>query len=304
MKDGKVWVEPRDDSASGPARCGARRAPGQQHRHRRVRGLHHAARDQRRRLSRRGAGQEPEAAARLQPRRQLSDPGGHQDRLRAADRDHAISGADSQRVGQVAAEIRAFRPPEPYKGKGIKYAGRIRSCARKARRSKDHGDDMSNKRTVPAPSAAHAPACSSAASGRPRLSVFRSSQAHLCPGHRRRAGRTLAAASTSTRISRGKLKTGADKDAAAAVGKLIAERAMAAGRRRGRVRPRRLPVSWPGQGPGRRRPRRRAEILERDASNGTRPQGRGRQRGPRADRDARAASSSRSWSASTASPRW
>jgi large subunit ribosomal protein L6 len=33
----------------------------------------------------------------------------------------AISGADKQRVGQVAAEIRAFRGPEPYKGKGIKY---------------------------------------------------------------------------------------------------------------------------------------------------------------------------------------
>src|SRR5579864_2493506 len=32
-----------------------------------------------------------------------------------------VSGADRQRVGQVAAEIRAFRPPEPYKGKGVKY---------------------------------------------------------------------------------------------------------------------------------------------------------------------------------------
>lgn len=32
-----------------------------------------------------------------------------------------ISGADSQRVGQVAAEIRAYRKPEPYKGKGVKY---------------------------------------------------------------------------------------------------------------------------------------------------------------------------------------
>lgn len=32
-----------------------------------------------------------------------------------------ISGADKQKVGQVAAEIRALRPPEPYKGKGIKY---------------------------------------------------------------------------------------------------------------------------------------------------------------------------------------
>jgi large subunit ribosomal protein L6 len=34
-----------------------------------------------------------------------------------------ISGSDRQRVGQVAAEIRDYRPPEPYKGKGIKYAG-------------------------------------------------------------------------------------------------------------------------------------------------------------------------------------
>ena len=33
-----------------------------------------------------------------------------------------IKGADSQRVGQVAAEIRAIRPPEPYKGKGIRYS--------------------------------------------------------------------------------------------------------------------------------------------------------------------------------------
>jgi large subunit ribosomal protein L6 len=34
-----------------------------------------------------------------------------------------ITGIDKQKVGQVAAEIRRFRPPEPYKGKGVKYAG-------------------------------------------------------------------------------------------------------------------------------------------------------------------------------------
>jgi large subunit ribosomal protein L6 len=34
-----------------------------------------------------------------------------------------ITGIDRQRVGQVAAEIRGYRPPEPYKGKGVKYAG-------------------------------------------------------------------------------------------------------------------------------------------------------------------------------------
>ncbi|MDC9720884.1 MAG: 50S ribosomal protein L6 [Gammaproteobacteria bacterium] len=33
-----------------------------------------------------------------------------------------VSGIDKQRVGQVSAEIRAFRPPEPYKGKGVRYA--------------------------------------------------------------------------------------------------------------------------------------------------------------------------------------
>ena len=33
-----------------------------------------------------------------------------------------IKGIDKQRVGQVAAEVRAYRPPEPYKGKGVRYA--------------------------------------------------------------------------------------------------------------------------------------------------------------------------------------
>jgi large subunit ribosomal protein L6 len=43
-----------------------------------------------------------------------------------------VGGIDRQRVGQVAAEIRALRPPEPYKGKGIRYAGeRVRTKAGK-----------------------------------------------------------------------------------------------------------------------------------------------------------------------------
>jgi large subunit ribosomal protein L6 len=36
-----------------------------------------------------------------------------------------VEGVDKQRVGQVAAEIRAFRPPEPYKGKGIRYTDEV-----------------------------------------------------------------------------------------------------------------------------------------------------------------------------------
>ena len=34
-----------------------------------------------------------------------------------------VKGIDKQQVGQVAAEIRAWRPPEPYKGKGVRYRG-------------------------------------------------------------------------------------------------------------------------------------------------------------------------------------
>lgn len=36
-----------------------------------------------------------------------------------------VRGADKQQVGQVAAEIRAYRPPEPYKGKGVRYADEV-----------------------------------------------------------------------------------------------------------------------------------------------------------------------------------
>jgi large subunit ribosomal protein L6 len=36
-----------------------------------------------------------------------------------------IKGADKQKVGQVAADVRAYRPPEPYKGKGVRYVGEV-----------------------------------------------------------------------------------------------------------------------------------------------------------------------------------
>ena len=46
-----------------------------------------------------------------------------------------ISGADKQAVGQFAAMVREVRPPEPYKGKGIRYEGEARPAARPARPS-------------------------------------------------------------------------------------------------------------------------------------------------------------------------
>ncbi|MCK4608706.1 MAG: 50S ribosomal protein L6, partial [Gammaproteobacteria bacterium] len=36
-----------------------------------------------------------------------------------------VAGVDKQKVGQVAAEIRAYRPPEPYKGKGVRYTDEV-----------------------------------------------------------------------------------------------------------------------------------------------------------------------------------
>ena len=67
------------------------------------------------------------------------------------------------------------------------------------------------------------------ASGRPRLSVFRSSKHIYAQVIDDAAGRTVAAASSLEKDVKGGLKTGADKAAAAAVGKLLAQRAVEAG---------------------------------------------------------------------------
>ena len=67
------------------------------------------------------------------------------------------------------------------------------------------------------------------AGGRPRLSVFRSGKHMYAQVIDDSSGHTVAAASTRDEQVKGGIKTGADKAAAAAVGKLIAERAVAAG---------------------------------------------------------------------------
>ncbi len=63
----------------------------------------------------------------------ITPPAGIQFEVEARTKVITVSGIDKELVGQVAAEIRAWRPPEPYKGKGIRYVGEyVRRKAGKA----------------------------------------------------------------------------------------------------------------------------------------------------------------------------
>ena len=136
VEDGKVVRRRRRPRPSAPA-CmwGTTRALVNNMVDGRLRGLHRQSRDQRRRLPRRGAGQEPGAAARLQPRRQFPDPGRHQDHVREADRRSRSPAPTSSASARSRRRSAPIRKPEPYKGKGIKYDDET-SAARKARRSR------------------------------------------------------------------------------------------------------------------------------------------------------------------------
>ena len=127
-----------------------------------------------------------------------------------------------------------------------------------------------------------------AANGRLRLSVFRSSKHIYAQVIDDTGGRTLAAASSLDKTLREKLKTGADTAAAGEVGKLVAERAIAAGVSGGRLRSRPLPLSRSREGPRRRCPRRRVEVLGGDNDIGSTDQkimARERERDRREERD-------------------
>jgi large subunit ribosomal protein L6 len=76
----------------------------------------------RRRLPRRDEGQRPVAAARASATTSTSSRRRHHLRGAEADRNQDRRHRQAA-VGQVAAEIRGFRPPEPYKGKGVRYTG-------------------------------------------------------------------------------------------------------------------------------------------------------------------------------------
>jgi large subunit ribosomal protein L6 len=118
----QIAVTPANDTKQARAFLGHAADAGAEPGHGRDGGLHQKAADHGRRLSRRGAGPQAEPEARLQPRRRYRDPEGLDVKTPDATTVE-ISGADKQKVGQLAAEIRRWRKPEPYKGKGIKYDG-------------------------------------------------------------------------------------------------------------------------------------------------------------------------------------
>ena len=124
-----------------------------------------------------------------------------------------ITGINKQRVGQVAAEIREWRGPEPYKGKGIKYAGethlpqgreeevRAQTSWRKSLPS--HLRKVRVRKTL-----------ANRLNGRPRLSVHRSSKNIYAQVIDDTKGVTIASASTLEKDFKAAHKTGADKAAA------------------------------------------------------------------------------------------
>ena len=122
--DGALEVTRPDDERDSRLAARPDPHPHRQHGHRRDRRLREEARDRRRGLPRPVQGPDPaRVRARLQPpdhvrrpRRASPSPSTSPTRL-------GVQGIDKQQVGEVAANIRKLRKPEPYKGKGVRYAG-------------------------------------------------------------------------------------------------------------------------------------------------------------------------------------
>ena len=129
-----------------------------------------------------------------------------------------IRGCDKEAVGQFAAEVREKRPPEPYKGKGIKYTTETIRRAEMIKRPNTNAQRMKRHKRVRAKI--------SGTPEMPRLNVFRSEANIYAQVIDDVAGVTLVSASSLDKAVEG---YGGNIAAAAAVGKLIAERAKAKG---------------------------------------------------------------------------
>ena len=136
MKDGRSGVNPTDEQKRARAMWGTARALVNNIVNGVSEGFTRRARDQRRRLSRRSPGQEPEAAARLQPRRPLSDPRGHHDQAASGRPRSSRSAAPTASRSARSRPRSARSAARALQGQGHQVPATRRSAARKARRSK------------------------------------------------------------------------------------------------------------------------------------------------------------------------
>ena len=125
VEDGSARVERHGEAKVHRSAHGLTRTLDREHDRRRHEGLSQEPRDSRRRLPR-GQGRrtpQPRNSA-TRTRSSYAAPKGITFTVEGTNKVH-VDGIDKQQVGQVAAEIRSLRPPEPYKGKGIRYEGEV-----------------------------------------------------------------------------------------------------------------------------------------------------------------------------------
>ena len=179
-----------------------------------------------------------------------------------------IAGIDKQQVGEVAANIRKIRPPEPYKGKGVKYVGRDHSPQGRKGRQEVSATLLKRRSGVAAQRAVgrarrhfRVRKNVNGTAERPRLVVTRSLRHITAQVVDDTKGHTLVSASSLDATIRG--AEGDKKAVAAKVGAL--DRRAGQGRRdqQGRLRPRRQPVRRADRLAGRRRARSRTRVLGR-----------------------------------------
>ena len=142
-----------------------------------------------------------------------------------------VSGADRQQVGQVAAEIRSLKKPEPYKGKGIRYSGRVGSPqGRQGRRHQvARGVEMDRakvKREKRQRAHLRIRKRVSGTTERPRLTVFRSQKYVYAQVINDLTGQTLAQANSAEKGFLDEVEgSGKSRAAAKKVGETVCERA-------------------------------------------------------------------------------
>ena len=142
-----------------------------------------------------------------------------------------ITGFDKQLLGQFASEIRAKRPPEPFKGKGVKYADE-HIVRKEGKKNKDLSQMLSSRQMFERRRVRNRTSLKKNANSKPRLSVHRSSRHIYAQIIDDATGSTLASASTLEADFKKIGKTGADMQPLQLLASLLVSGLLAKGSRR------------------------------------------------------------------------